>query len=181
MVNFETSSIDRWYCIHTAPAHEISAAEYLRSKNVSVYYPILPQRSRCVEKKGPAPLFPRYLFARFSLNSYDAVRHGQGVAAVVSGMSGPLPVPDEVIEEIQDRLSRGFYRGPNLHTGQRVTVQSGAFKGVTGIFKAYTSGRERVRILMELMSRIVVVEVDCRQVDKCPGGRDHQVSARQAL
>jgi len=167
----EQSSEERWYCVQTAPARETMAAEYLRSKSLNVYNPVVPVRSSSSGKKRPAPLFPRYVFARFALNRhFGAVRYGQGIANVVRDMEGPLPVPDTVIEEIRRRVDDGFYSCAQLETGEGVMVESGAFRGVTGIFRAYASGRERVRVLMELMNRSVVVECDVTEVRKCPRG-----------
>jgi transcriptional antiterminator RfaH len=167
----EQASDERWYCVQTAPARETMAAEYLRSKSLNVYNPVLPGRSSPSGKKRSAPLFPRYVFARFAVDrDFEAVRYGQGIASVVRDMAGPLPVPDAVIEEIRRRVEDGFYSRAQLEAGEGVMVESGAFRGVTGIFHAYASGRERVRVLMELMNRSVVVECDVTEVRKCPRG-----------
>ena len=77
-------------------------------------------------------------------------------------------MPDAVIDDIRGRVEGGFYSCANLETGERVMVESGAFKGVSGIFRAYASGRERVRVLMELMNRSVLVECDLSEVRKWP-------------
>jgi transcriptional antiterminator RfaH len=160
---------ERWYCVHTAPARENMVAEYLQSKNLEVYNPLLAPRSARAERKRPEPLFPRYIFARFALNRYEVVRYGHGVVNLVSDVQGPLPVLDEVIEEIQSRLEHGFYQCTNLKNGDRIIVQAGVFKGVTGIFQTYTARQERVRILMELMKRPVIVEVNVGEIEKASG------------
>ena len=159
---------EHWYCVHTGPARENLVTEYLRSNNMQVYNPLLP-RSRRSEGKRREPLFPRYVFARFALNRYELVRHSHGVASLVRDIEGPLAVPDEVMEEIQSRLAQGFYQRANLKQGDRVIMQAGVFRGVSGIFQTYTTRQERVRILMELMKRPVVVEVNAREVNKVSG------------
>jgi transcription antitermination factor NusG len=97
---------------------------------------------------------------------FEAVRYGQGVTSVISDVEGPLPVSDAVIDDIRERVEGGFYGCANLDVGERVLVGSGAFKGVTAIFHAYASGRERVRLLMELMNRSVLVECDVSAVER---------------
>jgi transcriptional antiterminator RfaH len=162
----EHAADERWYCVHTTFARETTAAEYLRSKHVPVYNPMLPARGPRTGRMRAQPLFPRYLFARFAVGrDFETVRYGRGIVSVVSDMEGPLPVADAVIDDIRQNLESGGY-SQVLVAGEKVQVGSGAFEGLTGIFHAYASGQERVRILMDLMNRPVMVELPVSEVEK---------------
>jgi transcriptional antiterminator RfaH len=72
------------------------------------------------------PLFPRYIFARFSVTrSLHKISFTRGVQRVVSFDEKPTPIDDEVIALLQARVDTdGFMRtGEPLRHGDKVRAR----------------------------------------------------------
>ena len=165
-----------WFCIHTAPLREEMVAEYLTTRDFVIYNPMLKAkrkgrvngRDRIME-----PLFPRYLFAQFNPDAHvSKVRYAPGVAGIVSGLNGPIPVPDSLIREIHSNLDNSFYTTGRLRQGDRIEIESGPLKGTVGIFQSFVNikSKDRVRVLMELIQRPVVVEFHSADIKRVTTG-----------
>jgi transcriptional antiterminator RfaH len=161
------TDIPGWYAIHTHPKQENRAESNLQAWNVETFFPRVRDR-RFNEFTGQTsyfikPLFPRYLFARFALNTLlHKVRFTRGVHSVVCIGKDPAPVDARVIEIIAAQIdAAGFVKiGADLEPGAKVLIQAGPFKGLTGIFESETSYVERVRILLDCVNFQARVEVE---------------------
>ena len=114
-------------------------------------------------QQGIKPLFPGYFFARFCPeNSLESVKAAQGVLRVVSSGRIPIPVHDEVVQEIQDRAQEDGLiriRPKVLAPGTRVAIQSGPFEGMMGRVERELDDRKRVAIFLEtLFNARVLIE-----------------------
>ncbi|MEP7341569.1 MAG: transcription termination/antitermination NusG family protein [Acidobacteriota bacterium] len=156
-----------WYVIHTHPKQESRAESNLKAWNVETFFPRI---SDCYfnEFTGKPtyltkPLFSRYIFARFELNSsLHKVRFTRGVHSVVCTGIAPAPVDDKVIEIIAAQVDEaGFVRiGDDLEPGAKVLIQAGPFKGLTGVFERKTSDADRVKILLDSVCFQAHLEVE---------------------
>jgi transcriptional antiterminator RfaH len=160
-----TNTEPGWYCVHTKPKCEHSAASVLRELGgVETFCPrIRFQRST---RRGKVwfveALFPSYFFARFDPEtSLRAVKHSQNVIRVVEFGGIPIRVPVESIEYLQREMSGEELREikVGIKAGDSVEVTEGPMRGLTGIVESVHSGEERVRILLEFLGRQSVVEV----------------------
>jgi transcriptional antiterminator RfaH len=154
-----------WYAIHAKPHRERLAASSIALHASDVLLPLMRAESnicgcrRIVIK----PLFTGYLFARFTPSkSFETVRNTRGVSSIVSSRMHPVPVDDEVIASIRERIEAdGFVRlePPALRPGSRVTIEQGPLQGFIGrVAQAEDDGR-RVTVLLEaLLSARVSVE-----------------------
>jgi transcription antitermination factor NusG len=74
----------------------------------------------------------------------------------------PIPVPDAIVQEIQDRAQEdGLIRihPQALTPGTLVTIQSGPFQGMMGRVERELDDRKRVAIFLEtLFNARVVIE-----------------------
>jgi transcriptional antiterminator RfaH len=118
---------------------------------------------RSVLRTVTKPLFPGYFFARFCPEDFlESVQCSRGVLQVVSSGRFPVPVQDEIVREIQDRIQEdGLIRIPpqSLAPGTRVSIQSGPFEGMMGKVERESDDRKRVMILLEtLLNARVLVE-----------------------
>jgi transcriptional antiterminator RfaH len=96
-------------------------------------------------------LFPGYLFLRMDLShSWYPIRSTRGVSRIVSFGSLPCPVPDALIEQIQQRLRVPVPASPFVQ-GERVLVKTGN-SDLQAIFLS-NDGEERAVILLNLMQR----------------------------
>ena len=55
---------------------------------------------------------------------------------------------------------------PVLRPGDYVEIQTGPFRGLHGVFEQEMSGRERIVVLLEILSRAARVEVDRGEVER---------------
>jgi transcriptional antiterminator RfaH len=161
------TDIPIWYAIHTHPKQENRAEGNLQAWNVETFFPKI-RDCRLNEFTGEPsyftkPLFPGYLFARFELNNLlHKVRFTRGVHSVVCIGNDPAPVDDKVIDIIAAQIdATGFVKiGVDLEPGAKVAIQSGPFKGLTGIFEREASAADRIKILLDCVCFQARVEVE---------------------
>ncbi len=160
-----------WLLVRTKPKQETALVRSLGVRGVSAYCPlVLEPRAHPRAPKGPVPLFPGYVFARCSPSTQRAavdycagaaglVRFGEYLAAVEEAFIGFL----RVREEGRGYLLFAETRKP-LTRGSRVKVVRGPFAGYQGIVSQYLPSKDRVRLLLELVSRPVQVELSAADV-----------------
>ncbi len=155
-----------WYAVHTHSRSEEKALAHLARQGFSAYLPRFLKRRSHARRRDlvPAPLFPRYLFVALDLGRerWRAVRSTVGVCDLVRAGDRPLPVPDGVVEEFQDREDEnGFVVvGPAspVHKGEAVCITEGAHADILGLFEC-ENGEERVIVLLNLLGRQVRARV----------------------
>jgi transcriptional antiterminator RfaH len=163
--------MDQWYVIYTRPREEQVAEENLMRQGFETYWPRYRKRSTHARKvqEVPASLFPRYLFARFSLEDagWRVIRSTRGVAGLVSQGADPTPISQRLIDDIRSRENSEGYvvlgRQIELQKGQRIRLAPDAFKGVDVIFEAVKDS-ERVVALLGLLGRELRVCIPVNQV-----------------
>jgi transcriptional antiterminator RfaH len=170
-MSFTKGNDSSWYAIHTHPKQENRAEGNLQAWDVETFFPKIRDCRFNEFTGGPSyfikPLFPGYLFARFAMNNLlHKVRFTRGVHSVVCIGSDPAPIDDKLIEIIADQIdATGFVKiGADLEPGARVLIQTGSFKGFTGIFERGTSAAVRIKILLDCVSFQARVEVERRYV-----------------
>jgi two-component system OmpR family response regulator len=146
----------RWVVLKTNPWHESQAAQAIAARGVEPYLPLVqPEPDSC----PGMPLFPGYLFARVNTAGDDLlrVRSAAGIAYVLPQGGPPVWVRDEVVKAIRIRASSTDWR---LHKGDRVTITSGPFRHIDAMFDRWVNPAGRVRLLLELVQRSAVLEID---------------------
>jgi transcriptional antiterminator RfaH len=155
-----------WYGVHTKPKQEERAGNNLRAWNIETFTPKLKKQSvnnftgQLMNVVGP--LFPSYIFARFSANhSLHNVCFARGVDSVISFGGQPCPVDETIIDLIHAREDEeGFINlTETLRPGDKVTIQGGLFRGFIGVLDRNHTANERVSILLvavSYQSRVVI-------------------------
>lgn len=160
------SSGGAWFVIRTKPRAEERAADSLRERSVIPFLPCLLVRRRHGSRRWQAlePLFPGYLFARFAPHAevIARIRWAPGVKHVLGNEGGPMPVPEEVVQHLQERAGeRGYILPePSFTPGMRVRIKNGPMAHLEGIIERSASQAERVRVLLHLINMQVPIEVD---------------------
>lgn len=161
-----------WFAIYAKPRRENFAATNLGTLGLPILLPRVKVECmvRGTTHQGSKPLFPGYFFARFCPeNSFESVRCSRGVLRVVSSGRFPIPVHEEVIREIQDRIEEdGLIRTDphHLKPGDRVSFKSGPFEGLMGRVERESDDRKRVAILLEtLLGARVLIETKWLQAE----------------
>jgi transcriptional antiterminator RfaH len=144
----------RWYLVQCRPRQDGRALEHLERQGFECYRPVYErERIRGGRKNlGKAALFPNYIFIRLDQihHNWLPIRSTRGVAQIVRFNAYPLPVADEIIEQIRRRIEGEPLREPYLHSGERVVITEGSFSGIEAIFVA-SDGDERVMLLLNIL------------------------------
>ena len=169
----EPESVDgrqpQWFCIQTKRKYEDFATYNLEKKGITVYSPKIEEHivRNYRNVKRIVPLFPSYIFAKFDLMcEHNKARWTPGVKQILSNRRGPIQIEDEIIDGIAVALEQKSFGKSELKTGDMVTVSSGSFQGLNGVFQYYTSGEARVRVLLDLVYRKIVTEFDSSIIRK---------------
>ena len=154
----------RWYAVWTRSRQEKVAAAMLSALGIQHYLPLNSERRQWSDRKQlvEVPLFSGYLFVCISLlkNSKLQVLKIPGIGAFVGNQTGPLPIPDQQIEDIRTVLTAGIECSihPFLKEGDRVRVVRGALAGVEGTL-AHTNSTSRLLISIEMIRQSLSVNV----------------------
>jgi len=158
-----------WYTVNTKPHQEWLAEVNLQRLGVETFSPKLKQ-SKAVRRRWQvsiSPLFPGYLFARFSLEDhYRAVRYASGVRKVVAFGPAPAVVDEEMIEAIKSRVHNGYVSVPasKFTPGQVVCIQGGPLDGLEAIFEREMTGYQRAVLLLRALSYQARVVMDLEYI-----------------
>lgn len=159
-----------WFAICTNPKQEDRACYNLQAWGLECFNPKIKER-RCNPFTGiasfiAAPLFPRYIFSRFSASTLlHRVNFARGVHRVVSFNEKPTPVDDEVIDLLKSRVNNeGFLAvGEPLKPGDKVRIKDGVWKNLIGVIERDLEASARTRILMTTIQYqgSLTIERDC--------------------
>jgi transcriptional antiterminator RfaH len=154
-----------WFVVNTKPKNEDRAAGNLSNGGIEVLAPKLKLRKY---KDGKfifiiEQMFPGYIFAKFHpIDDFHLIKYTRGVKTIVHFGSKIVPVKDEMIEFIRDRLDDGvaMLEKKQFKKGEKILVKDGPFKGISGIFEKELDGKDRVMILLDSVKFSVSVEID---------------------
>ncbi len=160
-----------WLVLRTKPKQERVVTEVLSARDVVGYCPqVLAPRTHRRAPHGPVPLFPSYVFASCVVRErFAAVHYCPGALGVVQFGDRVAALEDEIVAELRRREEgRGYLvvadvRHP-LARGARVRIVEGPLAGLEGIVERYMSARDRVRLLLQLVTGTRTGEVEAAHV-----------------
>jgi transcriptional antiterminator RfaH len=160
-----------WFVVRSKSGDEGRVVSNLSNQGLQTLLPLIEEGRFIGGKwvKRIKPLFPSYLFARFSLGSHFAkVRWTRGVQKVLGTREGPVPISEAVIQIIRERMGedRLVKLDDDLEEGSRVKVTQGPFKDLLGVFQKKMSDKGRVRILLDLVGVDIPVQLARWQIRK---------------
>ena len=155
----------RWYACYTRARHEKQVESLLAQKGLESYLPVVPQLRQWKDRKKLVawPLFPSYVFARFTLRDVHDVLVVPGVSTIVRVDGRPVPIPDDELENVRRFVGVVAQTGvvpevrPLIQEGDWVRVVEGPFLGVEG---RVVERRGRRRVLVGLGAIGQGIEVD---------------------
>ena len=158
-----------WYCARTKPKHEhIAAANLQQHLKLEVFNPRLKMER--VTRRGVVrriePLFPCYLFVRAFRHTLNEIRYVAGVSTLVHfGLEIPT-VSDQIVEELKQCFQGEEMLAveDRIDPGTEVSVADGAFQGFQALVLRVMPARQRVQILLDILGRQTLVEVDRRSI-----------------
>ena len=150
-----------WYVLRTKPRAERQVDALLAMRGAEHYLPMIrsPRNHERME-----PLFPGYLFCHLEIPSVQwvEVRSLPGIAYVLNAEGRPIPVPAELVDSVRARVeleNQATVRG-RFRQGDRVRILRGPFEGLEAVFDRRLSGSGRSRVLLQIVSRLVPVQID---------------------
>ncbi|MBY0249563.1 MAG: hypothetical protein K2Q17_18075 [Nitrospiraceae bacterium] len=161
-------SAAEWHVVRAKPHQEGVVESSLMHSGIEVLCPRI-QEQRVIKRKlrkVVSPLFPGYLFAKFSLSRWRMVQYANGVHSVVSFGSAPAVVSDEIIDEISMRLQAGVFvpHSPRFSHGEIVRIQEGPLRGLDAVFERELVGQQRAMLLMKMLACQVRVVLDLKSI-----------------
>lgn len=165
---------ESWFAVWTRNQYEPRVSEQLRRKRFEVFLPAVRVPSRRRDKRVilAQPLFPGYLFLRFSPSrgSYVSVASTDGVVRVLGdGWDALQPIPDEQVEAVRRLVTsaEGARAVPWLRVGDRVRIVGGPLAGLEGLVRDRRSGRATFVVNVDLLQRSVGVELEAALLERC--------------
>ena len=169
--DLENKASDRWYLAYTKPRQETVAHSNLEQQGFEAYLPLFKKFKKT--EQGPVPLFEP-MFSRYILfrpgrsgQSISAVRSTKGVTTIVRFGFEPALLQEDVVQRIrlmeQLRLQATIEELNQLKVGQKVRLKHTALGAIEGLVHNVSS--KRVAVLLEILGRPMVVQVDHHQVE----------------
>lgn len=163
----------KWYVIKTKPLAEEDVKIRLTRARFEVFLPriktVVRGRSKPVIRFKP--FFPSYLFARLDMDDaeiFHMIKYTRGVHKILGNGSIPVPIPEEVVAIIMERVNKEGVLEQSLmfKKGDAVRVRKGPFRDLVGILEKPVSAAGRVRVLLEIMKRTVKTEIPCSDIER---------------
>ncbi|MDC0586999.1 transcription/translation regulatory transformer protein RfaH [Gammaproteobacteria bacterium] len=161
----------KWFLIYTKAREEERAKKNLESQGVETFLPMV-----AYEKKNQPnsfllqPMFPRYLFITINIEGYNwaHIKSTRGVSHAVIFNSKLAEVPSSVVTFIKTRVDdnnivKQKVSRQKFQKGDKLVIKKGALKGMEAIFFS-TAGKERVKILLNLMNEVICAEISGKHV-----------------
>jgi transcription antitermination factor NusG len=161
----------RWYACRTRARAEKKVDHLLTKAGVDSYVPLIERLRKWSDrsKQVTFPLFPGYVFARFSLSALPEIVRTPNLIEVVRVNGSPTPIREVEIESIRALVHGAGAIGEEpsvqdyLVSGQEVRVIQGPFEGLRGILTE-VRGKTRIVVRLEAIRQAVSVEMASRFV-----------------
>ncbi len=158
----------QWFLIQTKPRQGFRAEDNLRNQGYITYHPLVEVERLRAGRRTPVqePLFPNYLFIRLQrwVDNWHPIRSTRGVSKLVTFADQPLPVADEIIDQIGRQLEQLGPR-PVLRKGDVVEILDGCFRGHDAIFNRF-DGEERAILFLTFLHKQAKLTVPVSAIKK---------------
>jgi len=168
MINEQRDS-SGWYLAASKPRQELRAVENLSNQQIKCYCPLITVEKISGGKKRliTEPMFSGYLFIRLSPEdgSWHKVRSTRGIRDWVRFGGTIARLPAELVRELIEQESKlaNNYQQNDFKPGDRVTILSGPFQGLNGIFQA-KNGQQRSMLLIDFLGKTNRLTIENDQI-----------------
>jgi transcription elongation factor/antiterminator RfaH len=161
----------RWYVVRTKAGDEQRANRNLLNQEIETFLPLYKDQHYRSGKliQMVKPLFPNYLFAKLDLDvNYTNAKWTRGVSRILGSREGPVPISERVVQVLQERVGKDelIELEEEIKIGDYVQITSGPLKDLIGVFQKKMSGKDRVKILLNLIGVDVPVQISKWQIHK---------------
>jgi transcriptional antiterminator RfaH len=162
-----------WYAINSHTNKEDILTHHLETMGYEVYFPQMRVKPVNPRARKIVPYFPGYLFVRADiqqtgLSVFQWMPHAKGL--VVFGEE-PSIVSENLIQTLQTKLellnTESEKQKSPYKPGDLLMIDQGPFKGYEAIFNEQISGKDRVRVLLKMLSnQSIPLELNLSSVRK---------------
>ena len=162
-----------WYAINSHTNKEDILTHHLETMGYEVYFPQMRVKPVNPRARKIVPYFPGYLFVRADikqtgLSVFQWMPHAKGL--VVFGEE-PSIVSENLIQTLQTKLellnTENEKKKSPYKPGDLLMIDQGPFKGYEAIFNEQISGKDRVRVLLKMLSnQSIPLELNLSSVRK---------------
>jgi transcriptional antiterminator RfaH len=166
-----------WYILHSKPNKEEFVLHQLNLRDINAYYPCVKAEPVNPRSRKIKPYFPGYLFinANIDLVATSTLKWIPGSVGLVSFGNEPASLPDDTLQTIRNHIEQLNKASGNTEEefvpGEPVQIQSGPFSGYQAIFDSYTTGHERVQVLLQMLHdrkiKVDLAKVTVEHVSRC--------------
>ncbi|GAA0474847.1 MULTISPECIES: transcription/translation regulatory transformer protein RfaH [Tatumella] len=161
--------MESWYLLFCKRGQLLRAQEHLERQGVACLSPVTEVEKKVRGKLSMVsePLFPNYLFIRFSpeVIHTTTINATRGVSHFVRFGALPATVPEEVIDSIINKDYQCLQAGERPRQGDEVEIIAGTFEGLRAIFTE-PEGETRSLLLLNLLNKQVVRSIGNQQFRK---------------
>jgi transcriptional antiterminator NusG len=171
MIHALEGDASQWFAVWTRSRQEKVAASMLDSLDIVTFLPLKSEVRQWSDRKCTVttPLFSGYLFVRMNVAQDSRLRilKTPGIVGFVGNNAGPLPIPNQQIEDIRRLLESGidYTVGPLLKEGDRVKVIRGSLSGMEGTL-VRTNSETRLILSVDLVKRSLSIDVSRHDVER---------------
>ena len=158
-----------WIVLFTQPHKECVVQRVLAGREIVSYLPTVKPAQFRTNRRRAIPLFPRYLFVHVDCEVVpkSSLLWTPGVVNIVSFGGETALVHQHVIDLIKERSAQFSEHGyGGFKRGDRVRISRGPLKYLEGIFDKPMSASDRVRILIEMLGRTTVCEIEVGALER---------------
>lgn len=153
-----------WYVIHSKPQKEFALQRELIARNIEVYCPAVKVKPVNPRSRKIRPYFPGYLFVRVDIKEvgFSALQWLPFSLGFVLFDHVPASIPDGLINFIHKKIEDINLSGDfdsvssRYNPGDKVNIHYGPFTGYEAIFDSHLSSKDRVIVLLKLVSNAQV-------------------------
>lgn len=156
----------QWFVLNVKPNKDNAVIEMLIARDVEYYYPIVWVQRYQNRKPKQRPYFSGYIFVQVDPQGQQAadIRWLPGAKTLLRYGEELVDVPDQVIRNIKKQVAEindnGGIKPQHFQPGDELIITSGPFKGYKAIFSAKLTGKQRIKVLLQmLLNRKVSVEI----------------------
>lgn len=156
-----------WFALNVRHQNEKRVENALKAGGVDTFLPLYHSRRRWSDRviDVDLPLFPGYVFGKFSLEERVRILRTPGVTRIVSFAGSPAPVPERELADVRAALASKLPLGPwpYLRAGDPVRIERGPLRGLEGTLLREVGGL-RLVLSVELLQRSLAVEIESESI-----------------
>ena len=161
----------KWYILVTRSRYEKKCDRVLSLNGYETYLPLNKELKQWSDRKKwvEYPLFPGYIFVKFSSKERFNILHTDGIAPIIQFENIDYCINNELIDSIKEYLINNskpiLIKTLDLEIGEEIRIKNGPFKGLQGVL-TQIKGKAKVLITIEAIGQAFVLELKGNDIER---------------